>query len=89
MAAIVAVSVALTGVEAANAVKTSETGNHSSVATAQEWRPFEATAYVALCDTGCTGVTATGLDVRQHITVDGRRRSSGHSARHSADNPPG
>jgi 3D (Asp-Asp-Asp) domain-containing protein len=24
----------------------------------------EATAYIALCDTGCTGVTATGIDVR-------------------------
>lgn len=34
---------------------------------------FTATAYVALCDTGCTGITASGLDVRQHIEVDGRR----------------
>jgi 3D (Asp-Asp-Asp) domain-containing protein len=60
-----------------------ETGNRLSSAqewhtfeTAEEpetWRSFTATAYVALCDTGCTGVTYTGLDVRQHISVDGRR----------------
>lgn len=76
MAAIVAVSVALAGVEAANAVnalKTSETGNHSSVATAQEWRTFEATAYVAFCDTGCIGVTYTGIDVSHTIMHEGRR----------------
>jgi 3D (Asp-Asp-Asp) domain-containing protein len=40
---------------------------------AEHWRTFEATAYIALCDSGCSGVTYTGLDVRQHITVDGRR----------------
>lgn len=39
----------------------------------ETWRTFTATAYIALCDTGCTGVTATGIDVRQHITVNGRR----------------
>lgn len=71
MAAIVAVSVALAGVEAANGMRIDETGNRLS--STQEWRTFEATAYIALCNTGCTGVTATGLDVRQHITVDGRR----------------
>jgi 3D (Asp-Asp-Asp) domain-containing protein len=33
----------------------------------------EATAYVALCDTGCTGITATGIDVRQSHTYEGKR----------------
>lgn len=28
---------------------------------------FEATAYIALCDTGCIGITATGIDVRRSI----------------------
>lgn len=59
--------------------RSGETGNHRTPPdkvpseTTQEWRTFEATAYIALCDTGCTGITATGLDVRQHIVVDGRR----------------
>lgn len=34
---------------------------------------FEATAYIAMCDTGCTGVTATGLDVRHTIYTEGHR----------------
>src|SRR5690625_4949196 len=34
---------------------------------------FEATAYVAHCDTGCTGVTATGYDVSNTIYKDGKR----------------
>lgn len=32
-----------------------------------------ATAYVAMCDTGCTGITATGIDVRNTITYKGFR----------------
>jgi 3D (Asp-Asp-Asp) domain-containing protein len=28
---------------------------------------------VALCDTGCTGITATGIDVRQSHTYEGKR----------------
>lgn len=28
---------------------------------------FEASAYIAMCDTGCSGVTATGYDVRRTI----------------------
>lgn len=28
---------------------------------------FEATAYTAFCDTGCIGITATGIDVSQTI----------------------
>lgn len=31
-----------------------------------------ATAYIALCDTGCIGITATGIDVRKSITYNGR-----------------
>jgi 3D (Asp-Asp-Asp) domain-containing protein len=31
----------------------------------------EATAYTALCNTGCTGITATGIDVRNKITHNG------------------
>jgi 3D (Asp-Asp-Asp) domain-containing protein len=39
-----------------------------------DWRAYEATAYVALCDTGCTGITRSGLDVRQtEYDEDGRR----------------
>ena len=33
----------------------------------------EATAYTAYCDTGCMGVTATGIDVSQSIYHEGRR----------------
>lgn len=33
----------------------------------------EATAYTAFCDTGCTGVTATGIDVSNTIYKDGKR----------------
>jgi 3D (Asp-Asp-Asp) domain-containing protein len=32
-----------------------------------------ATAYTAFCDTGCTGVTATGLDVSETIRHEGKR----------------
>jgi 3D (Asp-Asp-Asp) domain-containing protein len=42
-------------------------------APAPEWTTFEATAYVALCDTGCTGITKTGLDVRNTVTYKGKR----------------
>jgi 3D (Asp-Asp-Asp) domain-containing protein len=38
-----------------------------------EWHTFEATAYVALCDTGCIGITKTGVDVRNTIIHDGKR----------------
>lgn len=34
---------------------------------------FEATYYTAFCDTGCTGVTATGKDVSNTTQVDGKR----------------
>jgi 3D (Asp-Asp-Asp) domain-containing protein len=38
-----------------------------------EWITFEATAYIALCDTGCTGITKTGIDVRNTTTHKGKR----------------
>jgi 3D (Asp-Asp-Asp) domain-containing protein len=37
------------------------------------WHTFEATAYVALCDTGCSGITKTGIDVRNTTTHEGKR----------------
>jgi 3D (Asp-Asp-Asp) domain-containing protein len=42
-------------------------------APAPEWQTYEATAYVALCDTGCTGVTKTGIDVSDTTTHKGKR----------------
>lgn len=39
---------------------------------AQEFE-VEATAYTALCDTGCTGITATGVDVSSSIYHEGKR----------------
>jgi 3D (Asp-Asp-Asp) domain-containing protein len=37
------------------------------------WHTFEATAFVALCDTGCIGITKTGIDVRNTTTHEGKR----------------
>jgi 3D (Asp-Asp-Asp) domain-containing protein len=42
-------------------------------APAPEWTTFEATAYVALCDTGCTGITKTGIDVHNTNLHEGKR----------------
>jgi 3D (Asp-Asp-Asp) domain-containing protein len=42
-------------------------------APAPVWHMFEATAYVALCDTGCIGITKTGIDVRNTTTHKGKR----------------
>ncbi|MDH2332479.1 3D domain-containing protein [Paenibacillus polymyxa] len=38
-----------------------------------EWTTYEATAYTAFCPEGCTGVTATGLDVSRTVKHRGRR----------------
>src|SRR5690554_3211015 len=57
-------------VEAESSGKGSGTVPKSTSERAQEaadWVTFEATAYVALCDSGCTGITATGYDVRNTI----------------------
>ncbi|MCM3314869.1 3D domain-containing protein [Psychrobacillus sp. MER TA 17] len=37
------------------------------------WLTYEATAYIALCDSGCSGITATGIDVRDSIYRGGDR----------------
>lgn len=42
-------------------------------AKATVWRTFTATAYTADCAEGCTGITATGLDVRNRTHVNGAR----------------
>jgi 3D (Asp-Asp-Asp) domain-containing protein len=42
-------------------------------APAPVWQTFEATAYVALCDTGCIGITKTGIDVRNTNIHEGKR----------------
>lgn len=36
-------------------------------------QPFEVTAYTAMCDSGCTGVTAAGIDVNETIYYEGKR----------------
>lgn len=38
------------------------------------WTTYEATAYVALCGTGCTGITRTGINVKQTQYDEGGRR---------------
>jgi 3D (Asp-Asp-Asp) domain-containing protein len=43
------------------------------VVEAPVWQTFEATAYVALCDTGCSGITKTGIDVRNTDIHEGKR----------------
>lgn len=42
-------------------------------AQASGWQTFEATAYTAYCAEGCTGTTATGLDVSHTIYHAGKR----------------
>ncbi|MCY9052480.1 3D domain-containing protein [Bacillus spizizenii] len=37
------------------------------------WKPFEASAYTARCPEGCSGITATGLDVTGTICHAGKR----------------
>lgn len=37
------------------------------------WVRFESTAYTSFCPTGCTGETATGIDVSQNIYYQGMR----------------
>jgi 3D (Asp-Asp-Asp) domain-containing protein len=40
---------------------------------ASQWRDFTATAYTADCPEGCSGITKTGLDVRNRTHIDGLR----------------
>ncbi|WP_433943637.1 3D domain-containing protein [Paenibacillus sp. SN-8-1] len=39
---------------------------------ASEWTTFTATAYTARCSDGCTGITASGVDVRRTVKHEGR-----------------
>jgi 3D (Asp-Asp-Asp) domain-containing protein len=40
---------------------------------ATQWRDFTATAYTADCTEGCSGITKTGLDVRNRTHIEGKR----------------
>jgi 3D (Asp-Asp-Asp) domain-containing protein len=40
---------------------------------ASQWRDFTATAYTADCPEGCSGITKTGLDVRNRTHFEGKR----------------
>lgn len=40
---------------------------------ASQWRDFTATAYTADCPEGCSGITKTGLDVRNRTHYEGKR----------------
>lgn len=44
---------------------------HVEASDRHEWQPFEATAYTSRCD-GCTGITKSGVDVRQTTLYEGR-----------------
>ncbi|MFD2704660.1 3D domain-containing protein [Salibacterium lacus] len=44
----------------------------AEVATTRVLGTFEATAYTAACASGCTGITATGVDVRNTTQHEGR-----------------
>ena len=39
----------------------------------KDWITFEATSYVAFCDTGCIGITRTGYDVSETIYYEDMR----------------
>lgn len=50
-----------------------EVSKASSEETTQVGATFEATYYTAFCPTGCSGVTATGVDVSNTIYHEGKR----------------
>lgn len=50
-----------------------DTSEQESEPAEAQGQSFEATYYSAWCDTGCTGVTATGEDVSNSNYVDGKR----------------
>ncbi|WP_248064494.1 MULTISPECIES: 3D domain-containing protein [Bacillus amyloliquefaciens group] len=50
-----------------------EKPNAEEPAKQSAWQTFEATAYTAYCAEGCTGTTATGLDVSHTIYHAGKR----------------
>lgn len=60
----------------ANRRNTVDRGSRNNGASGNDvWldKTFEATFYTAYCPTGCTGVTATGIDVSNTIYHEGRR----------------
>ncbi|CAF1897301.1 Cell wall-binding protein YocH [Bacillus subtilis] len=50
-----------------------ETSNAKEPAKQSAWQTFEASAYTADCPEGCSGITATGLDVTGTIYHAGKR----------------
>jgi 3D (Asp-Asp-Asp) domain-containing protein len=52
---------------------TNHRNSHDTLVSDHGWLTFEATAYVAMCSSGCTGITRTGIDVRNTITYEGKR----------------
>lgn len=61
-----------TNVDSSSASVSSTDGNPDG-SNANESITVEATAYTAFCDTGCIGVTATGIDVSNTIYHEGKR----------------
>lgn len=59
--------------ENTRAESTEEVSKASTEETPQVGTTFEATHYTAYCPTGCTGVTATGVDVSNTIYHEGKR----------------
>ncbi|WP_194943394.1 3D domain-containing protein [Bacillus subtilis] len=53
--------------------KNNEVANEKKPAKQNAWQTFEASAYTADCPEGCSGVTATGLDVTGTIYHAGKR----------------
>ena len=54
-------------------VNNSDEGMGGSDVQARNLGEFEATFYTAFCPTGCTGITATGIDVRNTIYHEDKR----------------
>ncbi|MGY0700867.1 3D domain-containing protein [Bacillus subtilis] len=57
----------------ANNESTNEEPNAKEPAKLNAWQTFEASAYTADCPEGCSGVTATGIDVTGTIYHAGKR----------------
>ncbi|WP_439024407.1 3D domain-containing protein [Bacillus halotolerans] len=50
-----------------------ESANENKTAKPNAWQTFQASAYTARCPEGCSGVTATGIDVTGTIYHAGKR----------------
>ncbi|MGB9945333.1 3D domain-containing protein [Bacillus subtilis] len=57
----------------ANNEGVNETPNAKEHANQSAWQTFEASAYTADCPEGCSGITATGIDVTGTIYYAGKR----------------